>query len=128
MACVPMAEAFSNEPIPGIDIIIRKCYPCKIMNLQTKTNAGGEFTLKDLAPGQYTIELDGKGLLAAAKAGVTPDVGVALTPLLLPTDKKELAKPMTYRDKATARGIHIEFTVPDTKTRHDYTGTVTLEQ
>ncbi len=65
MACVPMAEALAiNDPIPGVDIIVKK-NPSGIVVSSFQTNGQGEFTIKDLEPGQYTIELVGKSLIAA---------------------------------------------------------------
>lgn len=61
LACVPMTGAFAiNDPIPGIDIVVKK-NPGDIV-VRTKTDAKGEFTIKDLPPGAYTIEIDDKSL------------------------------------------------------------------
>ena len=123
LACAPLADAFAtNKPVPGIDVIVKKYKPPKIV-VQPKTDPMGQFTLKELAPGQYTIELDGKSLVAAtAKAGATPEITV----VLLRHDKTGAAKPMTFHGKATARGMTIDFTVPDNVGgAATYTGTVT---
>ena len=66
LACVPMTAAFAiGEPIPGIDIVVKK-NPGPIV-VRTRTDAKGAFTIKDLPPGAYTIEIGDRNL-GTAKA------------------------------------------------------------
>ena len=62
LACVPMTAAFASpNPIPGVDIIVKK-NPGGQAVMRTKTDAKGEFTIKDLPPGAYTIEVGDRNL------------------------------------------------------------------
>jgi hypothetical protein len=82
LACVPMTGAFAiGEPIPGIDIVVKK-NPGPIV-VRTKTDAKGEFTIKDLPPGAYTIEIDDKTL------GTTKSIAENSSPI--PRDRAGIA-------------------------------------
>ncbi|MDP1748719.1 MAG: carboxypeptidase-like regulatory domain-containing protein [Reyranella sp.] len=135
LAVVPASGAFAAEnPIPGIDIIVQK-KPGDVVVARTTTDAKGEFTLKDLAPGKYTIEIDGKGLVAAtARKGTSggtppgdgPPIIAVLVGLLLPAVQARggAPTPQTFHGKATARGMQIELVVPDGPAK-SYKGTLT---
>jgi len=67
LACLALALSTTvamatNEPIPGVDIII---YPAGGTVMHTQSDANGALTLRGLAPGDYVIEIDGPSLVAA---------------------------------------------------------------
>ncbi len=120
LVVVPMTGASaSNEPIPGIDVVVKK-KPPKAQPLQVKTDAGGQFVLKDLEPGTYTLQIDGpvltRVLASTATKSPTPTVQL-LIGLLLPAVQKSretsAPAPQAYRGQPGARGIEMTFTVPD---------------
>ena len=63
LALTAMPAMATNEPIPGVDIIVQK-NPGGIV-VKTQTGPTGQVQFKDLAPGEYVIEIDGKSLVAA---------------------------------------------------------------
>lgn len=135
LAVVPMSGAFAAEPIPGVDVIVRK-NPGGIMVGQTTTDAKGEFTLKELPPGSFRVEIDGKSLVAATAGkrttgpgtppGDGPPIIAVLVGLLLPAVQSRGAAPtpQTFHGKATARGMQIDLVVPDGPAK-SYKGTLT---
>ena len=132
VVCAPLAQAYATiDPIPGIDIVVRK-NPGGVIVARTQTNAKGTFVLKELAPGEYTVELDGKSLVAAvgrlnpsAKPKSSVAVGDVNADGRADTIKIELKEvlvssyqtsggtaraPQTHLDKATAKGVRMTFT------------------
>ena len=97
-----------NNPIPGIDIII-KTNPGGIAVAQGTTDARGGFDVKELAPGRYTIELGGKSPEAAKIKSGTWVVA------LLPVSREPTpAKPLSFTSKAVAGGAQqVEIVIPD---------------
>lgn len=61
----------TNDPIPGVDIIVEK-NPGGSVVIQTHTDANGSLTLRGLAPGDYVIEFGGKSLVATMDRLVPP--------------------------------------------------------
>jgi hypothetical protein len=68
LACAALAMSgtaaiASEDPIPGIDIIVRSHPVGKA--IMAHTDAGGRARLERLAPGDYTVTIPGQGLVAA---------------------------------------------------------------
>lgn len=68
LACAALALSSTAamaaiDPIPGVDIIVQKNPGGTIVHIQTDAN--GTLTLRNLAPGDYVIEIGGKSLVAA---------------------------------------------------------------
>ncbi len=106
---VPISGAWAaNEPAPGIDVIV-KTHPNSIVIIQSTTNDKGEFNLKLLAAGKYTMQLGGKNIEAAKAAGG------AWTIVLQPVSRDHKSvQPQTYAVKADAKGaLQVDFIVPD---------------
>jgi len=59
-AQVRPGQTRSDDPIPGVDVIVRK-KPSGVP-LHVRTDGAGSFSLDDLAPGEYAIEIDGSSL------------------------------------------------------------------
>jgi hypothetical protein len=57
------AAMATNKPIPGIDVIVKKNPGGNAIT--ATTDAGGQIILKDLAPGDYEINIDGPSFVAA---------------------------------------------------------------
>jgi len=53
----------TNDPIPGVDIIVEKNPGGTIVHIQTDAN--GTVTFRHLAPGKYVLTIGGKSLVAA---------------------------------------------------------------
>ncbi len=64
LALSTTAATATNDPIPGVDIIVQK-NPGGTIVIQTHTDSNGSLTLRGLAPGDYVIEIDGRSLVAA---------------------------------------------------------------
>ncbi len=139
VASVPTTGAFAiDNPIPGVDIVVKK-NPGGIVVAKTQTDAKGQVVLKDLLPGSYTVDLEGKSLVAASTKGRPPvataspktttadgksRVAVAdanndgaapviaiIATNLLPASKVD-PNPQVHREKATPRGVQMNLTVP----------------
>ena len=109
LAVVPVAGAWAaGEPIPGIDIIIKINAGNRVV-FQGTTDAKGDVTVKELAPGRYTIELGGKSPEAAKIKSGTWVVA------LLPVSREPTpAKPLSFTSKAVAGGAQqVEIVIPD---------------
>jgi len=118
VACASSAWA-TNDAIPGIDITI-KTNPGGIAIIQTTTKANGEFTLRALAAGKYTIELGGKNIEAAKAAGAT--LSIVLQPV---SRERPPATPQTYSVRTNAKGVlQADLIVPDGQVI-TYAGTLT---
>ncbi len=138
LACAPMAEALAaSDPIPGIDIIVKK-NPGGTAVTQTTTDAKGEFTLKDLEPGTYTVELVGKSLVAATAvpkartgapaASADGAIIAVLIGLLLPANTMAPGGKI-HRDKASDKGVMTDILVSGAPgSKHSYKGRVTAER
>ena len=53
--------ALTNEPIPGVDIIVKK-NPGGIM-VRTQSDASGRFQLGTLSEGRYSVDFDSASLV-----------------------------------------------------------------
>lgn len=102
------SSAFAADvPIPGIDIII-KANPGGINIAASTTDAKGEFKIKLLAPGRYTIVLRSKDP-EVAKAQSGP-----WNVTLLPVSRDPTpAKPVTYTAKAAGDAQQVDIVVPE---------------
>jgi len=63
-----LSSASAGEPIPGVDVIVRKCpgsCPGGSIVVHTQTGTHGSFEFKMLEPGRYEIDIDGRSLAAA---------------------------------------------------------------
>ena len=98
----------AGEPVPGIDIIL-KTNPYGIVIADSTTDAKGEFTIKYLVAGRYTILLGSRNPDAAKAMGGTWSVE------LLPVSREPTpaAAPQTYTAKAAASGQQVEIVIPD---------------
>lgn len=109
----------ANEPVAGIDVII-KTQPNSIVIIQVTTNAKGEFTLKRLGVGKYTMQLGGKNI--EAEKAARGEWTIALRPVSV--EHKSL-QPQTYTVRADAKGaVQVELVVPDGQAI-SYAGTLT---
>lgn len=95
---VSASSARAENPIPGIDVVVKK-KPASSAIAKGTTDAKGEVTFKDLAPGQYTVVLDPK----AADAAKLHGAGwlVALVAVANPV------RPVTYTPKPGASEVDI---------------------
>lgn len=110
---VSASSAGAENPIPGIDVVVKK-KPASSTVAKGTTDAKGEVTLKELAPGKYTIELGGKapgkGPEPAKMHGSTAIVAI----LALSTGKEPPSRPMTYPVKEGAGGVQqIDIVIPE---------------
>lgn len=135
MALVAMTtSAFAiNNPIPGVDIIVKK-HPGGIV-ARTRTDARGNFKLGDLAPGQYSIELQSFSW-GASNAKLDPNsngeprvLKIVLQDALV--SSMAMAKPLVSSQQTVSPGksVSIPFTIPDTQgtvKNRGYIGIVTL--
>jgi len=64
LAMTSTAAMAAIDPIPGVDIIVKK-NPGGHLVIQAQTSPTGQVQFKDLAPGDYVIEIDGPSLVAA---------------------------------------------------------------
>jgi hypothetical protein len=109
-----VASAFASgasaagERVPGIDIVL-KTNPHGIVIADSTTDAKGEFTIKYLVAGRYTIVLGSRNPDAAKAMGGTWSVE------LLPVSREPApaAAPQTYAAKAAAAGQQVEIVIPD---------------
>ena len=108
-AVTPVSGAWAaNEPIAGIDVII-KTQPSSVVIIQVTTNADGEFTLKRLGVGKYTMQLGGKNIDAVKAAG--GEWTVALQPI---SREHKSLPPQTYTVRVDAKGaLQVDLVVPD---------------
>lgn len=120
LAVAPIAGAWAaNEPVPGVDVII-KTQPNSIVIIQVTTDAKGEFTLKRLGVGKYTMQLGGKNIDAVKAAGGAWTI--ALQPVSV---AHKSLPPQTYTVRADAKGaLQVELVVPDGQAI-SYAGTLT---
>lgn len=103
-----------NNPIPGIDIIVRKEPGGSAMRVQTGRDGG--FTFAKLTPGTYTLTLDGKSLAMALEKLDPKPTGTKQTILvgiLLPAIQKTIVSSRQTFDRAAPKSIAVTFTVPD---------------
>jgi hypothetical protein len=120
------------DPIPGVDIIVKK-NPGGLVQMGT-TDAKGQVIFKDLAPGSYTLELNGKTLnLAVGKLdpkGLPHTIGVTFG---LP-DQKPIVTSSHLYNFPVAANVTVRVAVGDvngdgdaSKTKpHYYVGIVSL--
>ncbi len=109
LAVTPISGAWAaNEPVEGVDVFI-KTQPSSVVIIQVTTNAKGEFTLKRLGVGKYTMQLGGKNIDAVKAAG--GEWTVALQPI---SREHKSLPPQTYVVRADAKGaLQVELVVPD---------------
>ena len=153
---VGLALAFSgsvamatNEPIPGVDIIVKK-NPGGSIVMHTRTGPTGQVQFKGLAPGDYVIEIDSNTLVKAIErftpfAPARHDSGPLRGPVGGSHDGSRAAGAINgnlqitqfsmrrdgvsggslisrgYSRDAASQGIHIGFTVPESGS---YTATI----
>jgi hypothetical protein len=119
-AITPICGAWAaNEPAPGVDVFI-KTQPSSVVIIQVTTNAKGEFTLKRLGVGKYTMQLGGKNIEAEKAAASVWTI--TLQPISL---AHKSLPPQTYAVRADAKGaVQVELVVPDGQAV-TYAGTLT---
>jgi hypothetical protein len=117
---VPISGAgAADEPVPGIDVTI-KTQPNGIVIIQVTTDGKGEFTLKRLGVGKYTMQLGGKNIDAMKAAGAAWTI--ALRPVSV---AHKSLPPQTYTVRADAKGaVQVDLVVPDGQAI-SYGGTLT---
>jgi hypothetical protein len=120
LAVVPVSGAgAANEPVPGVDVFI-KTQPNSIVIIQVTTDGKGEFTLKRLGVGKYTMLLGGKNIDALKAAGGAWTI--ALRPVSV---AHKSLPPQTYTVRADAKGaVQVDLVVPDGQAI-SYAGTLT---
>lgn len=103
---LPVAIAWAaNEPVTGVDVIIRSKTDGRVI-IETITDGGGAFVVKEMRPGLYSIEAGGRLPLALLKRSGGWEI--ALIPVTAKT-----AKPQKHRAKPTSRGMQVDIAVPD---------------
>ncbi len=101
----------ANDPVPETDVII-KTQPSSVVIIQVTTNAKGEFTLKRLGMGKYTMQLAGKNIDVGKAAGV--EWAIVLQPI---SREHRSFQPQAYSMKADARGaVQVDLVVPEGET------------
>jgi hypothetical protein len=105
----PISGAWAaNEPVEGVDVFI-KTQPSSVVIIQVTTNAKGEFTLKRLGVGKYTMQLGGKNIEAVKAAG--GEWTVTLQPA---SREHKSLPPQTYAVRADTKGaVQVDLVVPD---------------
>jgi hypothetical protein len=109
LAVAPVFGARAADvPIPGIEVSVR-AQANSLLIIQVTTNARGEFDLKRLPAGKYTMRLGGKNIEAARASGAR------WTLALLPVTREHLSfPPQVYDVSVDAKGVlQIELVVPD---------------
>lgn len=108
-AVMPISGAWAaNEPIEGIDVII-KTLPSSVVIIQVTTDAKGEFTLKRLGVGKYTMQFGGKNIDAVKAAG--GEWTVELQPA---SREHKSLPPQTYAVRVDSKGaLQVDLVVPD---------------
>jgi hypothetical protein len=98
----------AGERVPGIDIVL-KTNPHGIVIADGTTDAKGEFTIKYLVAGRYTILLGSRNPDAAKATDGTWSL------VMLPVSREPVpaAAPQTYAAKAAAAGQQVEIVIPD---------------
>lgn len=119
LACASLSSAFaSNNPIPGIDVVVQK-QPGGSIVARTTTDAKGEFTVKELPAGRYIIQVSGKGL-EPAKLAPAVLIGV----LAFTKDGKP-GRLQNYQAKPGNNSFQVDFVAPEGQPL-TYKGTVTI--
>jgi len=94
----------ANEPVSGIDVIIRSKADGSIV-IQTVTDGRGTFLIKEIRPGLYSIEAGGRLPLALLKR--SGSWGIVLIPVATKT-----AQPQKHRTRPTDKGMQVDIVVP----------------
>ena len=128
--------ALTNEPIPGVDIIVKK-NPGGIM-VRTQSDASGRFQLGTLSEGRYSVDFDsaslGKAISKIDPESKGPDHTI-LVVIQLDSPADQPGKPVVSSRQTVRRGpagqdVSVTFTIPDDpaagKQKHSYKGQVTL--
>lgn len=103
---LPIAGASaSNEPVIGIDVIIRSKADGRVV-VETTTDGRGAFVARGMQPGLYTIEAGTKLPLALLKR--SGEWGIAVIPV-----SARPAKPQRYRATPTGKGMQVDIAVPE---------------
>ena len=145
LACLALALSSTAamaaiDPIPGVDIIVKK-NPGGSIVMHTRTSPTGQVQFKNLLPGDYVIEIDGNTLVKAterltpsaparhdsgpsrgpvggshngSRAAATINGNLQITQFSMRRDGGSGGSLIShgYSRDAASRGIHIEFTVP----------------
>ena len=116
----------ANDPIPGVDIIVRK-NPGNNLVVQTHTDATGKFTAS-LAPGRYTLELTGPGLSRGMIAAML--LGNPLLSMHLARSMPVLSAKASFVRSGAPKAMLFEFTIPASAGGKAlaYSGQITLKQ
>ena len=128
--------ALMNNPIPGIDIIVKK-RPGNIM-VHTQSDTSGRFQLGILSEGRYSVDFDsaslGKAISKIDPESKGPDHTI-LVVIQLDSPADQPGKPVVSSRQTVRRGVagqdvSVTFTIPDDpaagKRNHSYIGIVTL--
>ncbi len=100
-----VAAAFANEPVTGIDILVRNKSDGRVI-IETVTDSRGSIVVKEMRPGPYSVEAGGKLPLALIKR--SGSWGIVLVPVAAKT-----AKPQSHRAKPSAKGMQVDIVVPE---------------
>jgi hypothetical protein len=99
------AAALANEPVAGVDILIRSKSDGRVV-IQTVTDGRGSILIKEMRPGSYSVEAGAKLPLALIKR--SGSWGIALIPVAA-----RAAKPQNHRTKPTAQGMQVDIEIPE---------------
>lgn len=120
----------SNEPIPGVDIIVKK-NPANNLAVHTETDRKGNFNLGHLAPGSYTIQIGqsswAKAMGASAPGGAPRYANIEVNYLLQRMEGNPIAVVRLPVSHGESSGT---FTIPRGKSADgdaEYRGTLTAE-
>jgi hypothetical protein len=112
IACGSSAFA-TNNPIPGIDIIVQKD-PQGNAVFKGTTDAKGEVTIKELPSGRYKFVLSGKGTGKGPEPAKIHGSTAIVALLALSTGKEPAARPVTYPVKEGAGGVlQVDIVIPE---------------
>jgi hypothetical protein len=122
LACAALvastAAMASEEPIPGVDIVVRSHAGSSLI-AQSHTDAHGRLALRALAPGDYAVDVDGRSLAAAAgrlrrsgpRAGERADRGSETVIVSATGAGVNVSSTLAYRAAAAGQAIHLRFTL-----------------
>ena len=129
--------ALIDEPIPGVDIIVKKNPGSGIM-VRTQSDTSGRFQLGTLSEGRYSVDFDsaslGKAISKIDPESKGPDHTI-LVVIQLDSPADQPGKPVVSSRQTVRRGpagqdVSVTFTIPDDpaagKQKHSYKGQVTL--
>ncbi|HEY4942651.1 MAG TPA: hypothetical protein VII56_14575 [Rhizomicrobium sp.] len=115
LAFTSMAAMASVDPIPGVDVIVKKN---GLAVSQTQTNGTGQVVLK-LPPGDYVLTVNGPSLVKAiarlpksAKTGGMISTKPSELPIIIAIKGTGIGTSKTLGSESAGQGASIAFSVP----------------